>query len=61
MDKVTPRIITSPISGQPVKPRLHTYVRGNQEITEAHWTDPASGTFLHKGVVEIKDLPPKTR
>ena len=61
MDKVTPRIITSPISGQPVKPVLHTYTRGKQEITEAHWTDPSSGTFLHKGLVSIKDIEPKQK
>lgn len=56
MDMISPKIIVSPISGQPVRPTLKTYIRGNQEITEAHYIDPASGTFLHKGVVSIKEL-----
>lgn len=58
MDFITPRIITSPISGQPVRPRLHTYIRGNKEIVEAHYIDPASGTFIRKGVVSVKDVTP---
>lgn len=61
MDTVQPRIIQSPISGQPVKPQLRTYKRGNQEITEAHWIDPSSGTFLHKGLVQIKDIEPNQK
>jgi hypothetical protein len=57
MNIVQPKIIKSPISGEPVKPRLRTYIRGQQEITEAEWIDPASGTFIQKGVVSVKDLP----
>ena len=56
MDMLSPKIIVSPISGQPVRPTFKTYIRGNQEITEAHYIDPASGTFLQKGVVSIKEL-----
>jgi hypothetical protein len=56
MDLIQPRIITSPISGQPVKPKLMTFIRGNQEIVEAHYIDPASGTFIRKGVVSVKDI-----
>ena len=61
MDLVQPKIITSPISGQPCKPQLKTYIRGNQEFTEAHWIDPSSGTFLQKGLVSIKDIAPKEK
>ena len=59
MDIITPKIIVSPISGQPVKPRLRTYVREGKEITEAEYIDPASGAFIRKGIVSIKDLPKK--
>lgn len=57
MDFIQPRIITSPISGQPVKPRLKTYVREGKEIVEAEYIDPASGTFIRKGIVSVRDLP----
>jgi len=56
MNLVQPIIIKSPISGEPVKPRLRTYIRGQQEITEAEWIDPASGTFIRKGVVSVKEV-----
>jgi len=56
MDLITPRIIVSPISGQPVKPRLKTYIRDGKEITEAEYIDPASGTFIRKGVVSVKEI-----
>jgi hypothetical protein len=57
MDFISPRIITSPISGQPVKPILKTYIREGKEIVEAHYIDPASGTFIRKGIVSMKDIP----
>jgi len=56
MDLIQPRIITSPISGQPVKPVLKTYVRENKEIVEAEYYDPASGTFIRKGIVSVRDI-----
>jgi len=56
MDIIQPKIIQSPISGEPVRPTLRTYIKGNQEITEAIYTDPASGNFLYKGVVSVKDI-----
>lgn len=56
MNMVEPKIIESPISGQAVKPRLRTYIRGNQEIVEAEWIDPASGTFIRKGIVSIREI-----
>lgn len=56
MDFISPRIITSPISGQPVKPRIRTYIRDGKEITEAEYIDPASGTFIRKGIVSVKEI-----
>lgn len=57
MDFIQPIKITSPISGQPVTPRLRTYIRNNKEVVEAEYIDPASGTFIRKGIVSVKDLP----
>jgi len=60
MDFIDPRkTVMSPHNGLPVKPKLHTYVRDNKEIVEAHYIDPTTGLFLHKGVVSVKDLPEK--
>jgi hypothetical protein len=56
MDFITPKIIVSPISGQPVKPILKTYIREGKEIVEAEYIDPASGTFIRKGIVSVKDI-----
>jgi hypothetical protein len=56
MDIIQPKVIQSPISGEPIRPTLRTYIKGNQEITEAIYTDPASGVFVHKGIVSIKDI-----
>ena len=56
MDIITPKPIVSPISGQTVKPILKTYIREGKEVTEAHYIDPASGTFIRKGVVSVKDV-----
>lgn len=55
MDLVNPIKITSPISGQPVAPRIHTYERNGKIIKEAHWIDPASGAFIRKGIVSVED------
>jgi len=56
MDIIQPKVIQSPISGEPVRPRLKTYIRGNQEVVEAEYYCPASGKFIRKGVVSVKDL-----
>lgn len=56
MDFITPKPIVSPISGQTVKPRLRTYIREGKEVVEAEYIDPASGTFIRKGIVSIKDI-----
>lgn len=57
MDIIDPKPIVSPISGQTVKPRLRTYIREGNEIVEAEYIDPASGTFIRKGIVSVKPLP----
>jgi hypothetical protein len=53
MNRVEPRIITSPISGQPSVPKIIERRIGNDMIKEAHWFDPASGAFIRKGVISI--------
>jgi hypothetical protein len=60
MDFIQPRKITSPISGQPVTPRLKTYIRNGKEVVEAEYIDPASGTFIRKGIVSVKDIKQST-
>jgi hypothetical protein len=57
MDFITPKKIVSPISGQTVTPVIKTYIREGKEVVEAVYIDPASGTFIRKGVVSIRDLP----
>jgi hypothetical protein len=56
MDFIQPIKITSPISGEPVTPRLRTYIRHGKEVVEAEYIDPASGTFIRKGIVSVKDI-----
>lgn len=56
MDFISPKPITSPISGQPVRPIFKTYIKGDKEITEAHYIDPASGSFIRKGLISVKDI-----
>lgn len=55
MDIVRAVQIASPISGEPVKPKLVERQFGDKIYTEAHWIDPRSGAFIRKGVVSIKD------
>jgi hypothetical protein len=57
MDFITPKKIVSPISGQTVVPVIKTYIREGKEIVEAEYIDPASGTFIRKGIVSVRDLP----
>lgn len=47
--------ISSPISGEPVVPRISTRRYGQHIYTEAVWIDPASGAFIRKGVVKVED------
>jgi hypothetical protein len=53
MNRVEPRIITSPISGQPSVPKIVETKVGTSIVKEAYWYDPASGAFIRKGVVDI--------
>lgn len=55
MEIVRPVIIASPISGQPVSPRISERRYGNNIYREAVWTDPASGAFIRKGIVQVID------
>ena len=50
-----PKKIVSPISGNPVTPKIITREVEGKIVTEAHYYDPNSGTFLHKGIVSIVD------
>lgn len=54
---VRPIRIQSPISGQTMTPRLVEKIVGDKIHVEAHWYDPANGSFVKKGLVEIKDKP----
>jgi hypothetical protein len=56
MNFVDPKPERSPISGQMMKPVLKTFIRGNKEVVEAHYIDPASGAFVRKGVVSVSDV-----
>ncbi|NBO99096.1 MAG: hypothetical protein EBU90_03080 [Proteobacteria bacterium] len=57
MEFVRPVQITSPISGQPVAPKIVERVYGGKLYKECHWIDPASGTFIRKGLLSVEDLP----
>lgn len=52
---VRPINIPSPISGQPVVPRIIEKDYGDKVVVEAHWIDPSSGAFIRKGIVEIRE------
>lgn len=52
---VQPKKITSPISGQTMIPKIQTREDRTKIYTEAVWIDPASGQFVRKGIVNIKD------
>ena len=55
---VRPVNIPSPISGQPVAPRLIENDFPDKVVVEAHWIDPQSGAFIRKGIVEIREKSP---
>jgi hypothetical protein len=48
--------IVSPISGQLSKPKIVERIVDGKLHVEAHWYDPASGAFIRKGTVEVRDL-----
>lgn len=55
MNIVTPKIITSPISGNPSKPVVTERIVGDKIYVEAKWIDPSSGVLFHRGIVKILD------
>lgn len=52
---VQPKIIASPFTGSPIRPQIKTRESDGKIYTEAFWTCPDSGRFVHKGVVKIED------
>lgn len=56
MNIVEPRIITSPISGQPSVPKIVERTIGTNIVKEAYWYDPASGAFIRKGVISTTPI-----
>lgn len=58
MNTVRPVRMVSP-TGQMSTPKIIEKQVGNQIHVEAHWYDPASGAFFHKGLVEIKPVESK--
>ncbi|NBW57101.1 hypothetical protein EBR43_04820 [bacterium] len=59
MEYVRPVKITSPISGQPVSPKIVERVYQGKLYKECHWIDPASGTFIRKGLISVEDINPQ--
>lgn len=55
MDIVRAIQITSPITGNPVTPKLTERRFGDKIYIEAVWIDPNSGAFIRKGVTKILD------
>jgi len=53
---VQPTIITSPYSGEPIRPQIRTRISDGQVYTEAYWTCPSSGQFVKKGIVKIEPV-----
>ena len=43
-------------TGQMSTPKIVEKQVGDQIHVEAHWYDPASGAFFHRGLVEIKQV-----
>jgi len=56
MNFVKPIKITSPISGQLTAPRIIEKIVDGKLVKEAHWYDPASGTFIRKGVISVEEI-----
>jgi hypothetical protein len=54
-DLVRPVKIVSPISGQSSAPKIVEKIVGDKIYVEAHWYDPANGSFIRKGVIEVRD------
>ena len=52
MDRVEPKKIMSPWSGQLSKPKLREFDHGDKIVVEAWWYCPTTGEFITKGIVE---------
>ena len=52
---VQPKIIASPVTGNPVRPQIRTRESQGKIYTEAYWYCPDSGAFIQKGVVSVED------
>jgi len=52
MDKVTPKKIVSPWTGDWSTPKIITREYKDCIVKEAHWYCPSTGQFITKGVVE---------
>lgn len=52
---VEPKIISSPITGNPIRPQLRQRQSGKYIYTEAYWYCPDSGSFVKKGVVKVEE------
>ena len=55
-----PMIITSPISGEPVRPLIKELIVCDKLVKEAHYIDPKSGIFIRKIKLSEEDLPSKS-
>lgn len=55
MNYVRPTIINSPVTGEPIRPKIVKTERDGKIYTEAHWYCGRSGQFIKKGVVDIQD------
>lgn len=53
-----PKIIVSPISGQPCRPQISTYIREGYKITEATYIDPSSGSFIRRVILSTEKVNP---
>jgi len=61
MDFVQPKKIVSPYSGEWSSPKLREMDYPDKVVVEAHWYCPASGKFITKGVVEVREKNTNTK
>ena len=55
MHYVQPKIIASPVTGSPIRPRIKETTRAGKIYKEAYWYCPDTGQFVQKGLVSITD------
>ena len=53
---VQPIVITSPYSGEPIRPQIRERISDGKVYTEAYWMCPSSGQFVKKGIVKIEPV-----